>query len=882
MAIKSSNQITFTEHKKIIQIKEYYLATSSGEGITTETNGWTESVQNIDHTKKYLWNYEEVVYSLGPPEKSEPAIIGVYGDSGAAATVAFLTNENITFSADSQGKVSETTFSTNVVVCSGSSKVDATLGAVTGLPSGISLISTETVDKEKKITFKVSDGVTLGGTLNGTINIPITSPINTTLVLTWNKVNNGADGVDGEVQKNITLSASSHVVKVDNQGNITPSTITITPSLQGFTDESFKWRFSWSNDKWDSGPPYRKATEEDDVTETNPYVYTLLKNGVEVSYISCIPVAQWINQPYTLDTLQNLTIDCAMLLNNSTSDYLSIKLSCDEDGKHYEDIITIHKVSDGKGIAQIDNYYKITSDTTPPAIDDTWATTAPLLTPTERFLWNYEVVTYTDGSTTKTERAIIGVYGDSGSGIITFEIYSTQGFQFKEELESIELKVVAFDGNEPITNATYTWQWNDSENGYVDIQTTSSQSFTVNKTDSYATSDLRCVMNYNGKTHEDYVTLMTEAVFYNAVVKFFGGSNIFTAEDPYIVAYVDLYRNNRLIEGVSLDSSLSYCTGISSLASDGTITANIDGTFAEGDKMYFIYKVNDDGLYQAVLGEYSSNVWKSVANSTTYTYNNTLYPNITSNVLAISKEHINKSQNIDFNIYHNNLHITSTNVMVVDGNDPIVSSEAPTNPIYNQLWLDTSITPYVLKMFTKIDGEDAGKWVECSEKLGGAVFTSQPSRYFEGDLWILADNETCGDYGPGSMLKATTSSNTFNTTHWIDADEDATSLKKNIKQYFSFDPNTGLKIGQTNNKFYVNISGTEMGFYDNQQGQNQKVVKISNSSATIQNAKLKGDTDFYGPINICNPGSNPDDSTPDTLFVWQIEDNKSLSLVIPN
>ena len=63
MAIKSSNQITFTEQKKIIEIKEWYLAAAENTGITIETEGWTTDIQTIDYTNKYLWNYEKITYT---------------------------------------------------------------------------------------------------------------------------------------------------------------------------------------------------------------------------------------------------------------------------------------------------------------------------------------------------------------------------------------------------------------------------------------------------------------------------------------------------------------------------------------------------------------------------------------------------------------------------------------------------------------------------------------------------------------------------------------------------------------------------------------------------------------------------------------------------
>ena len=92
MAIKASNQITFTEQKKILEIKEWYLATDQSIGVTLEASGWTEEVQVINETNKYLWNYEEVVYSIGSSDKSEPIIIGFYGKGTDGKGIADIKN----------------------------------------------------------------------------------------------------------------------------------------------------------------------------------------------------------------------------------------------------------------------------------------------------------------------------------------------------------------------------------------------------------------------------------------------------------------------------------------------------------------------------------------------------------------------------------------------------------------------------------------------------------------------------------------------------------------------------------------------------------------------------------------------------------------------
>lgn len=538
----------------------------------------------------------------------------------------------------------------------------------------------------------------------------------------------------------------------------------------------------------------------------------------------------------------------------------------------------------GDGVQEIINYYAVTSSMNVEILDEDWHEGYPPgISATNKYLWNKEVIKYTDGKKTETVPAIIGIHGDSGANgenganAITFDIYSHKGFMFKENLKEITLQIGAFEGSEKITDATFTWEWwNDAENKYSTIKTnTTEKSLVVTESDVYAYAHLKCTMVYKGKLYEDYITLTSETVIFTSVVKFFEGRNVFYADDPYLVAYVELYQNNHKIETIFANQ---YCSGISSV-SNGIITAAINGSYSDGDRMYFVCE-NANGLYDVILGEYVSNTWKQLNFVTEYTYTNSLYPTIKSNVIAISKESINKAANIDFIVSKNNIDISETNVNIIDSNDPIVGGSAPENPVEGQLWLDTSASPYILKIYTN------GDWEKCMEKIGGAIFTVQPTSYSEGDLWILAEGEKCGDFGPGSMLKAieTAISSTVNASHWIDADEESTALKNNIKQYLKFDTNTGLTIGQTNNagikEFYVNITSKEMGFYDNSKSQNQKVVNISNNSATIQSAKLKGNTEFYGQINICDPKSNPDDNVDDTLFVWKIESNGSLSLVI--
>ena len=69
----------------------------------------------------------------------------------------------------------------------------------------------------------------------------------------------------------------------------------------------------------------------------------------------------------------------------------------------------------GKGIKSVTEYYLATTLSTGVTTSTTgWTTTIQSLTSTNKYLWNYELITYTDNSTATINPVIIGVYGDKG------------------------------------------------------------------------------------------------------------------------------------------------------------------------------------------------------------------------------------------------------------------------------------------------------------------------------------------------------------------------------------------------------------------------------------------------------------------------------------
>ena len=465
-------------------------------------------------------------------------------------------------------------------------------------------------------------------------------------------------------------------------------------------------------------------------------------------------------------------------------------------------------------------------------------------------------------------------------GAVSFEIFSTSGYSFNENINTIQLNVSAMYDSKPITEAKYTWYYleaatdenSGNEQKYIPIAEytgISDTSIVINKSEIYATLPLKCDMTYSGKTYSDYVLLSNTIDIYNASIRFLDGRNTTKTSLPYVVAYVNLYKNNTLVESVPTNK---YCAS-EDIVVDGTTIKN--GPSSSDDPyMYFIYKNNNE--YAISLGQYVNGNWQIVVPNLSYSYNNNFNTN-KSNVVLISREHISTSGELVFNIQNKDgTYIAQASEVISDVSDTVVSDIVPVSPRIGQVWVDTSVSPNILKVW------NGSAWIQ-TEHQGSVVYTTKPDSYKKDDLWVLSSGSEEFGFEAGTILRAKEDSDVFNKQHWIDTDEEATEMKKNIKQYFSFDVNTGLRIGQKdNNQFYVNIDATEMGFYDNTNKQNKKVVSIGNESATIQNATLQddvtvnGNIDLNGQLNVHGTQQNGDK----IAFVWKIESNGSYSLAI--
>lgn len=80
----------------IESIVNYYLASEKSSGVTTETGGWTTTIQNTDIVKKYLWNYERIEYTDDTFTTIGPRIIGTHGKGIKSTEIRYQVNDSQT------------------------------------------------------------------------------------------------------------------------------------------------------------------------------------------------------------------------------------------------------------------------------------------------------------------------------------------------------------------------------------------------------------------------------------------------------------------------------------------------------------------------------------------------------------------------------------------------------------------------------------------------------------------------------------------------------------------------------------------------------------------------------------------------------------------
>lgn len=109
----------------------------------------------------------------------------------------------------------------------------------------------------------------------------------------------------------------------------------------------------------------------------------------------------------------------------------------------------------GRGISEVIEMYAVNNDATT-APTKGWSTIVPDLSATNRYLWNYEIINYTDGDSIVTPESVIGTYG-SGRGIESITEY------YLISAKSVDVVIGTYGWSEsvlvPTTTKPFLWNY---------------------------------------------------------------------------------------------------------------------------------------------------------------------------------------------------------------------------------------------------------------------------------------------------------------------------------------------------------------------------------------------------------------------------------------
>ena len=200
------------------------------------------------------------------------------------------------------------------------------------------------------------------------------------------------------------------------------SSYTVPPTT-GWSDLPPKWidgMYIWSKTV--------TTYTDGNTNETSPVCITGAKgsNGVGISSIVNYYLAHTLNTGVTTSTtgwsttMQSMTSVKKYLWNYEQITYTNNNITTTNPV-----VIGVYgdkgqNGNDGKGIKSIVEKYAVSNDST--TAPTTWHDTVQTMSSSNRYLWNYEIITYTDSTTSETAKRIIGVYGDSGIGISSVDV----------------------------------------------------------------------------------------------------------------------------------------------------------------------------------------------------------------------------------------------------------------------------------------------------------------------------------------------------------------------------------------------------------------------------------------------------------------------------
>ena len=208
-------------------VNAYVHIKYSNDGGTTFTSN------NGETTGDYMGVYTDSIQadSTNPSDYNWSL---TKGNDGWDAYTILLTNESHTFVGDKNGALSNST-TCGVIAYKGNAQVPATIGSITGMPTGMTTSINNNNTNNASFIVAVTSSMT---SRNGVLTVPITvDGVTFTKRFTYALSLNGSDGANGTNAKLLSLSANKQLIAFNSDNTPKDSTeITLTAIQQNFSD----------------------------------------------------------------------------------------------------------------------------------------------------------------------------------------------------------------------------------------------------------------------------------------------------------------------------------------------------------------------------------------------------------------------------------------------------------------------------------------------------------------------------------------------------------------------------------------------------------------------------------------------------------------------
>lgn len=895
--------------KGIKSVTEYYLAATSSSGIVTTTPGWTTTIQTLTATNKYLWNYELITYTDNTTTTINPVIIGVYGDKGDQgiqgpkgndAYTLILTNESHIFAGDISNAIAGTaetqilayngSTAQSVTIVSVNGKTAATTDSDTGI-AGLKFKCSALSGASPKITFTCTTSfVSKSGSIPIVLSV---GGVQFTKMFTYSiafKGSTGAQGGAGTPASLVSITPSAHYFKstTGKDGTFTPDYIYLYPRFQTVTYS--KWEYSinggttWIAASGANGlsiGTYNSVANTlriaktstlytDTVTSisfrcvsSNASVYdtvsiakiydvvdlqiggtNLIKNG-DFShgfnyYWNNVGTTYTIETDATYGTYLSFSSDVAGNLNNR------IHTQTDHNFSHESNVtytISFYAKSPSSGAILQTN---VSGGNIPfdHILTTNWKRyTATYTTNTSGSLtmWSQkpnETIHVTKIKLEKGNKATDWSPAPEDLNNITFQIYAPNGYLLTNEMQSLTLQTFSYDGSMEIKSGV-TFQWSQLiDNTWTAISGATGTTLTVTRTDVLRAKSYRCVMTYKSKEYISTITVQDKTDAYNSIMCLSSNAK---GNECYWVLYTLVYSDtgevDPLLGPVSINAPTSPVNGDYWYAVDTTNATvqlkKYNGTnwtnSTDKQTLTYLWNIVNDGSSKTPIG---GNSKVQVISCHDFTATATVLCDVSNEVDGV---------------------ITQSSLSITDASDPIVSTTAPTNAVDGQIWIKPNDNG-AYNMF--IWSQSNQNWIPSDMDTQNKVYTTKPSSYNKGDIWITESDTIHSKYKEGTLLQASKDNTTYSESDWsatLKYDKDISKMQDTLYQLSQYVTITslGLKISAVSNSgelspFTSLFTSTELAFYQD----SEKLLTLANNQLIAPRIVVEKDLEVQGTISL--------------------------------